>query len=104
MEVTRTKCAAPADAAAAVLRFVDSASAAENQWLHQDALLSLRTVAEALQHMTVPSSSSSAPASLPTVVQPGFTSRVGMRTHLSPAYLAQPIEGVRDQLNRSVLR
>ena len=54
-----------------------------------------------LRTAMTPSSSGTA---LPAVKLPIFTSRVTLPLHLSPSYLAQPIEGVRDVLNRSVLQ
>ena len=47
---------------------------------------------------------SSSSAELPTVTSPIFTRRVTLCTHISPAHLVQPLEGVREQLNRSMLR
>ena len=41
---------------------------------------------------------------LPAVTLPVFSSTVELPVYLSPSYLAEPLEGVRDQLNRSVLR
>jgi DNA-directed RNA polymerase subunit E'/Rpb7 len=43
-------------------------------------------------------------AELPAVTSPIFTRRVTLCTHISPAHLVQPLEGVREQLNRSMLR
>jgi DNA-directed RNA polymerase subunit E'/Rpb7 len=43
-------------------------------------------------------------AALPAVTSPIFTRRVTLCTHISPAHLVQPLEGVREQLNRSMLR
>ena len=42
--------------------------------------------------------------SLPAVALPVLTSKVDLPIYLSPSYLSQPLEGVREQLNRSVLR
>ena len=39
-----------------------------------------------------------------TLSLPIYMSKVELPLYLSPSCLAQPIEGVRDQLNRSVLR
>lgn len=47
---------------------------------------------------------SSSTAELPAVTSPIFTRRVTLCTHISPAHLVQPLEGVREQLNRSMLR
>jgi DNA-directed RNA polymerase subunit E'/Rpb7 len=47
---------------------------------------------------------SSSSAELPAVTSPIFTRRVTLCTHISPAHLVQPLEGVREQLNRSMLR
>ena len=40
----------------------------------------------------------------PEVTNAVYTSRVSLLTHISPSFLAHPMEGVREQLNRSVLR
>ena len=49
MEVTHTRRLHPAVAARAIDRFVEHATVAETQWLHQDAIVSLRTVTEHLR-------------------------------------------------------
>ena len=43
-------------------------------------------------------------AAVPVVSSPVFSKRVTLRTHLSPIHLAQPIDGVRELLNRSQMR
>ena len=53
---------------------------------------------------TMAASSSSTPEMLPAVSLPIYTSRVSLPVHLSPAYLASPMDGVRDLINRSVLQ
>ena len=49
--------------------------------------------------MTAPSTSADDAAALPV-----YTKHVKMPLHLSPAFLDQPMEGIREQLNRSVMR
>ena len=39
-----------------------------------------------------------------SAAMPIYTRHVELPLYLAPAYLAQPMEGVREQLNRSVLR
>ena len=50
--------------------------------------------------MTAPTTDGSG-SSLPVSV---YTRHVELGLHIAPAYLAQPMEGVREQLNRSMLR
>ena len=86
----------PQAVASAIDAFVTQAADEENQWLHQDAILSLRTV---VQHLEAEAAKGKTRIALPI-----FTTRTILRIHLSPSYLAQPMEGVREQINRSVLR
>ena len=65
---------------------------------------SLMTRIDIVFRLCVPQNHRMTASSSTDAALPIYTSQVEMPLYLSPSYLAHPMEGVREQLNRSVLR